>query len=37
MQQQFKDVSKDFPLIMTPGRLVEYEGGGEKPAPTRGY
>ena len=30
VQQQFKDVSKDFPLIMTSGRLVEYEGGGEE-------
>ena len=24
------DYSKDFPLIMTSGRLVEYEGGGEE-------
>jgi formate dehydrogenase major subunit len=24
------DFSKDFPLIMTSGRLVEYEGGGEE-------
>ena len=25
-----KDVSKDFPIILTSGRLVEYEGGGEE-------
>src|SRR5207249_5369101 len=25
-----KNVSKDFPLILTSGRLVEYEGGGEE-------
>ena len=25
-----KDVSKNFPLILTSGRLVEYEGGGEE-------
>ena len=30
VQQQWKNVSKDFPLIMTSGRLVEYEGGGEE-------
>lgn len=30
VQQQWKDVGKDFPLIMTSGRLVEYEGGGEE-------
>jgi len=30
IQQKYKDVSKDFPLIMTSGRLVEYEGGGEE-------
>jgi len=27
---QDKDLSKDFPLILTSGRLVEYEGGGEE-------
>jgi formate dehydrogenase major subunit len=27
---QDKDHSKDFPLIMTSGRLVEYEGGGDE-------
>jgi len=27
---QAVDFSKDFPLIMTSGRLVEYEGGGEE-------
>ncbi len=25
-----KDISKNFPLILTSGRLVEYEGGGEE-------
>jgi formate dehydrogenase major subunit len=24
-------IAKNFPLILTSGRLVEYEGGGEKP------
>ncbi len=27
---QQKDFSKDFPIILTSGRLVEYEGGGEE-------
>lgn len=27
---QAKDVAKDFPIIMTSGRLVEYEGGGDE-------
>ena len=27
---QAKDYSKDFPLILTSGRLVEYEGGGDE-------
>lgn len=27
---QEKDFSKDFPMIMTSGRLVEYEGGGDE-------
>ncbi len=30
VQEKNKDISKDFPLIMTSGRLVEYEGGGEE-------
>ena len=25
-----KDVAKNFPLVLTSGRLVEYEGGGEE-------
>jgi formate dehydrogenase major subunit len=36
VQQKNRDVGKDFPLVMTSGRLVEYEGGGERPARTRG-
>ena len=27
---QARDVSKEFPIILTSGRLVEYEGGGEE-------
>jgi formate dehydrogenase major subunit len=27
---QQKDFSKDFPIILTSGRLVEYEGGGDE-------
>ncbi|MBA5776611.1 formate dehydrogenase subunit alpha [Stappia sp. F7233] len=27
---QEKDFSKDFPMILTSGRLVEYEGGGDE-------
>ena len=27
---QKKDFSKDYPMILTSGRLVEYEGGGEE-------
>jgi formate dehydrogenase major subunit len=27
---QEKDFSKDYPIILTSGRLVEYEGGGEE-------
>jgi formate dehydrogenase major subunit len=27
---QQKDVSKEFPIILTSGRLVEYEGGGDE-------
>ncbi len=30
VQQKNKDIGKDFPLILTSGRLVEYEGGGEE-------
>jgi formate dehydrogenase major subunit len=30
VQEKNKDVGKDFPLVMTSGRLVEYEGGGEE-------
>ncbi len=30
MQEKNKDIGKKFPLIMTSGRLVEYEGGGEE-------
>ncbi len=29
-QEKNKDVSKNFPLILTSGRLVEYEGGGDE-------
>jgi formate dehydrogenase major subunit len=27
---QQKDFSKDFPIVLTSGRLVEYEGGGDE-------
>ena len=30
VQEKNKDVGKTYPLIMTSGRLVEYEGGGEE-------
>ena len=30
LQDKVKDISKEFPLVMTSGRLVEYEGGGEE-------
>jgi formate dehydrogenase major subunit len=30
LQEKNKDIGKQFPLIMTSGRLVEYEGGGEE-------
>jgi formate dehydrogenase major subunit len=30
VQDQNKDIGKTYPLIMTSGRLVEYEGGGEE-------
>jgi formate dehydrogenase major subunit len=30
VQEKNKDISKEYPLIMTSGRLVEYEGGGDE-------
>jgi formate dehydrogenase major subunit len=30
VQEKNKDIGKEFPLIMSSGRLVEYEGGGEE-------
>jgi preprotein translocase subunit SecF len=30
IQEKNKDIGKTFPLIMTSGRLVEFEGGGEE-------
>jgi formate dehydrogenase major subunit len=30
IQQANHDISKTFPLVLTSGRLVEYEGGGEE-------
>ena len=30
VQQKNRDIGKTFPLIMTSGRLVEFEGGGEE-------
>jgi len=30
VQQKNKDIGKEYPLILTSGRLVEYEGGGEE-------
>ena len=30
LQTKVKDISKEYPLIMTSGRLVEYEGGGDE-------
>ncbi|WP_284614620.1 formate dehydrogenase subunit alpha [Aquabacterium humicola] len=30
VQEKNKDIGKNFPLIMSSGRLVEYEGGGEE-------
>ena len=30
VQEANKDIGKTYPLIMTSGRLVEYEGGGEE-------
>ncbi len=30
VQEKNKDISREFPLVLTSGRLVEYEGGGEE-------
>ena len=30
LQAKVRDISKEYPLIMTSGRLVEYEGGGDE-------
>jgi formate dehydrogenase major subunit len=30
VQDRNKNIGKDFPIILTSGRLVEYEGGGEE-------
>ena len=30
VQQKNRDIGRQFPLVMTSGRLVEYEGGGEE-------
>jgi formate dehydrogenase major subunit len=30
VQDRNKNISKEFPLVLTSGRLVEYEGGGEE-------
>ncbi|MDN3919901.1 formate dehydrogenase subunit alpha [Roseateles violae] len=30
VQEKNKNIGKDYPLLMTSGRLVEYEGGGEE-------
>jgi formate dehydrogenase major subunit len=30
LQQQVKEISRNYPIIMTSGRMVEYEGGGEE-------
>ncbi len=30
VQEQNKDIGKSYPLVMTSGRLVEFEGGGEE-------
>jgi formate dehydrogenase major subunit len=36
VQEKNKDISKDFPLVLTSGRLVEFEGAARKRAATRG-
>jgi formate dehydrogenase major subunit len=30
LQAKVRDISKEYPLVMTSGRLVEYEGGGDE-------
>jgi len=30
VQEKNKDIGKQYPIILTSGRLVEYEGGGEE-------
>jgi formate dehydrogenase major subunit len=30
LQEKNKDIGKTFPIVLTSGRLVEYEGGGEE-------
>ena len=30
VQEKYKDIGKQFPIILTSGRLVEYEGGGDE-------
>jgi formate dehydrogenase major subunit len=30
LQEKNKEISKEYPLVMTSGRLVEYEGGGDE-------
>jgi formate dehydrogenase major subunit len=30
VQEKNKDISKEYPIVLTSGRLVEYEGGGEE-------
>ncbi len=34
---QDKDLSKEYPIILTSGRLVEYEGGGEETRSNPGW
>jgi formate dehydrogenase major subunit len=30
VQERYKNIGKEYPIILTSGRLVEYEGGGEE-------
>src|SRR5258705_167371 len=30
VQEKYKNIGKDVPIVLTSGRLVEYEGGGEE-------
>ncbi len=30
VQEKYKNIGKDFPIVLTSGRLVEFEGGGEE-------